>query len=162
MVAATGRPTRGPGTGVVCPQGRSVMWWIRRRASAFAWLPCLVVLASLASCGSPADSDASEAARTFHESVARADGLRACAALSARTRSELEQSGGKPCPAAVLEESLPPLGEPVQTRVYGTAAQVGSTGDTVFLSRFDQGWKVTAAGCTRQPTGLYDCQIQGG
>jgi hypothetical protein len=142
--------------------GRSAMWSIRRRASAFAWLPCLVVLASLASCGAPADSDASEAARTFHESVARADGLRACAALSARTRSELEQSAGKPCPAAVLEESLPPLGEPVETHVYGTAAQVGSTGDTVFLSRFDRGWKVTAAGCTREPTGLYDCQLQGG
>jgi hypothetical protein len=140
----------------------SATWSIARRASALARLSCLLVLASLASCGAPADSDASEAARTFHESVARLDGLRACAALSARARSELEQSAGKPCPAAVLDESLPPLRGRLETHVYGTAAEVGSTGDTVFLSRFDQGWKVTAAGCRREPSGLYDCQIQAG
>ena len=132
------------------------------RSVAFVWLPGVVVLASAVSCGAPADSAASNVARVFHDAVADADGLTACAALSARARSELEQSAGKPCPAAVLEESLPPLSEPIEARVSGTAAQVGSARETVFLSRFGEGWKVTAAGCTLEPTGVYDCLIQGG
>ena len=162
MVTTTGRPTSAPDTDVVSARSRSALWSRRRRAREFAWVPGIVVLASAVSCGAPADSAASNAARAFHDSVDRADGLTACAALSARARSELEQSAGRPCPAAVLEESLPPLSEPIEARVYGTAAQVGSARDTVFLSRFDEGWKVTAAGCTREPTGVYDCLIQGG
>lgn len=44
--------------------------------------------------------------------------------------------------------------------VWGDRAQVVLTGDTVFLSRFPQGWKVAAAGCRSQPKGPYDCDVE--
>jgi len=37
------------------------------------------------------------------------------------------------------------------TQVYGTAALIRFTNDAVFVARFQGGWKVTAAGCTRIP-----------
>ena len=37
----------------------------------------------------------------------------------------------------------------------------GWTGDTVFLLRFPDGWRVSAAGCTPQGEAPYDCEVQG-
>ena len=34
--------------------------------------------------------------------------------------------------------------------------------DTLFLARFDQGWRVTAAGCTPHGDLPYDCTVKGG
>jgi hypothetical protein len=34
--------------------------------------------------------------------------------------------------------------------------------DTVFLSRFPTGWKVTAAGCVPRPGRPYQCAVKGG
>ena len=48
--------------------------------------------------------------------------------------------------------------------VAGHSAQVRYSGDTVFLARFDDGWRVTAAGCRRvstDPAVPYDCAVDG-
>jgi hypothetical protein len=45
-------------------------------------------------------------------------------------------------------------------RVWGEQAQVLLSGDTVFLTRVREGWKVTAAGCRRQAKGPYDCDVE--
>lgn len=96
----------------------------------------------------------------FYTAVAAQDGASACAILSPAARSELEQSAGKPCPRAILEEDVPAVAAPERIEVFGTMAQVRYAGETAFLTRFEQGWRVVAAACT--PTrAKYDCSVQG-
>ena len=48
--------------------------------------------------------------------------------------------------------------------VAGHSAQVRYAQETVFLSLFDDGWRVTAAGCSRtstDPSVPYDCTVGG-
>ena len=52
-------------------------------------------------------------------------------------------------------------GEVTAVEVWGGDAQVRLSGDTVFLSRTQEGWKVVAAACTPQSEGPYDCEVQG-
>jgi hypothetical protein len=48
--------------------------------------------------------------------------------------------------------------------VFGHDAIVRFSGDTVFLARFPEGWRVTAAGCQPGPSDQkpYDCTVSGG
>jgi hypothetical protein len=94
--------------------------------------------------------------------VADGDGDAACALLAPATRSELEQSAGKPCPDALIEEHLPQVDEPVAVDVFGTAGEVRYDAEAAFLARYDDGWRVVAAGCTPQPPHPYDCKVTGG
>jgi hypothetical protein len=43
------------------------------------------------------------------------------------------------------------------TRLQGA----GGEGDTYFLSRFQQGWLVSAAGCEVRGELPYDCDVEG-
>ena len=100
-----------------------------------------------AGCSSSPTNGVSAASQGFYSAVADGDGTKACALLSAATRTELEQSTEKSCPEALLEEDLPePDRGGASTRAYGTMAIVTSAGDTMFLSRFPDGWLVTAVG----------------
>jgi hypothetical protein len=84
--------------------------------------------------------------------------------LAPSTRSELEQSAGKPCPEAILEEDVPEASDPTATEVFGTMAQVRYADETAFLTRSDQGWLVLAVACGSRPEGPerpYDCQVKG-
>jgi hypothetical protein len=60
----------------------------------------------------------------------------------------------------VLSEQVPDVTEPQRTEVFGTMARVSYTGDVVFLTRFEDGWRVVAAACTETRT-RYDCAVQG-
>lgn len=123
----------------------------------------LVPLLALGACGVGAQDDAAlDAAARFHRAYAAGDGAAACATLAPRTRSDLEQSAGKPCLDAVLEEDVPDAGEPLRVHVFGTQAEVKYPGETTFLARFRSGWRVMAAGCRAQPDRPYDCVISGG
>ena len=105
----------------------------------------------------------SSVAHDFYSALAAGDGDGACEALSADTRSELEQTSGQACPLAVLDEGLPGPDAVDPVRVYGTMALVPAGDGTLFLSRFPRGWLVTAAGC--RPTDQadrYDCMLGGG
>ena len=52
-------------------------------------------------------------------------------------------------------------GEP-EIDVYGRDAMVRWGGSTLFLARFDDGWRVTAAGCAPRGEDLpYDCAVEG-
>jgi hypothetical protein len=122
------------------------------------------VLAVTAGCGAPSglSEGASAAATEFARALRQGDGEAACAVLAPRTREELEQSERTPCDRAVTQEQLPD-GDTVRTvDVYGDQARVVLTGDTVFLSHFSSGWKVTAAGCRPRPEQPYDCMVEGG
>ncbi|MEU6064946.1 hypothetical protein ABZ864_10745 [Streptomyces sp. NPDC047082] len=49
-----------------------------------------------------------------------------------------------------------------EVQVYGRRARVVLNADTLFLSVFPAGWKVTAAGCVPRSQQPYQCQIKGG
>ena len=119
------------------------------------------VALSLTGCGGSQQTAVDDAARAFHAAVADRDGSGACDLLAPETRSELEQSAGKACSAAVLEQQLPEAGEIRSTRVYGTMAQVRYDTDTVFLARFSSGWKVMAVACAATPSSRYECEVKG-
>ena len=118
---------------------------------------------ALTGCGSVderGDAAASIAVRML-SAVDGGDGAAACAVLAPDTASELEESAGKPCAEAVLDEDLPAPGAVTGSAVYGQWAQVKLTGDTVFLGAFPGGWRVVAAGCTPREERPYDCAVQG-
>jgi hypothetical protein len=122
-----------------------------------------VVLAGLLSgCGSQGTGEAAAAAQDFARSVARSHEPAACRFLAPATRSELEQSEGKPCAAALAATDLPDAGTLRSTRRYGTMSQAVFTHDTFFLSPFPGGWTVVAAGCDPRGDRPYDCTLQGG
>jgi hypothetical protein len=122
----------------------------------------VVLLLGLTGCGSQPHEDAvTSVADAFQRAFADKDGAAACAELAPETRSELEQSAGKPCAEAVLEEPVGPSSSS-RVEVFGTQALVGAGRSAIFLARFPEGWKVMAAACTPQPVGPYDCSISGG
>jgi hypothetical protein len=86
-----------------------------------------------------------------------------CALLAPATVAALEHDESQPCAAALgrLADSLPNPGDSVQSvAVWGDNAQVRLAGDTLFLTLTEQGWKVTAAGCTAQDEGPYQCRLE--
>ena len=116
---------------------------------------------SLASCAGSQDSAAASVAEQLLQAVADGDGQGACAVLAPAARAELEDSSGKPCAEAVLEEDVGAASSPERIQVYDLMAQVRFASGTVFLSRFDGEWLVTGAACTPQPADQpYDCRIQ--
>lgn len=130
---------------------------------------CLAAPLVLGGCSGAHDGAVREAASTFYDSVAAGDGAAACALLAARARSEVEQATQRSCDEGLLTEDLPEVARPDEVQVFGTMAQVrfvptaDGPGETVFLSRYDDGWRVTAAGCTpRGEDTAYDCQVSAG
>ncbi|MCR1785281.1 hypothetical protein KVF89_22265 [Nocardioides carbamazepini] len=117
-----------------------------RRRPALTAVPALALTLLAAGCGST-DSAAAERAAHFYDALAAGDGTTACADLAPEARSSLEQQDGVPCAQAILDQELAaPSGRAV-TRTYGAMAQVDHPGETMFLSRFKEGWRVTAVGC---------------
>jgi hypothetical protein len=128
-----------------------------RRLSGATVLAALV----LAGCGNTQEERALDAAGAFYSAVADQDGASACDLLTRVTRSELEQSSGKPCDEAVLEEQIPSVQGPGKVHVFGTMAQAAYDADTVFLTRFGDRWLVVAAACSLGQSGIYDCRLEG-
>jgi hypothetical protein len=128
------------------------------------WTALVALAACLAGCATLGEREtaASRAALRFATSVREADGPRACAALAPETRQEVEQSAESPCPEALLQEDLSYRGRVRSVDVYGQQARVVLDSDTLFLSHFPTGWRVTAAGCEPRPQRPYQCQVKAG
>lgn len=122
----------------------------------------VLLTGALSGCSNAADGDVRSTATAFYRAVAEHHAMSACAALAPKTRSELEKSAGKPCEDAILEEDIPSVVQPRTVQRFGTMAKVDFDGETAFLARFQDGWKVMAAVCSDQKDKPYDCQIQGG
>lgn len=131
------------------------------RTGALVALAAALLLGS-AGCGSSHDAAVRSVAEDFHAALAEGDGEAACTLLAPATRSELEDSAGKPCPQAIVEEQLPRPSGTGEVEVFDVNGQVRFDGDTVFLSEFSNRWRVVAAGCTRHPAQPYDCTLSGG
>ncbi|MEW2528638.1 hypothetical protein [Streptomyces sp. NPDC047071] len=123
-----------------------------------------VLLCTLTACGSLSEREdaAGAAAARFAASLRLSDAVRGCAALAPGTREELERSAERPCARALPEAGLPPAGPVRSVEVYGGQARVVTRRDTLFLSSFPGGWKVTAAGCAPRPGKPYRCLVKGG
>jgi len=136
--------------------------WSRTRAG-LPLLPVLAVALLAGGCGGSSDAAVSSVSDAFRQALASQEGARACALLSAQTVSDLEQSSGKPCATAVLHENVPTAGKPTGVQVYGRMAQVRYADDTIFLSRFHDGWRLVGAGCRLTPGAAqrFDCQVKG-
>ncbi len=117
----------------------------------------------LAGCSSVAAAEAHAQAMTFLTAAAT-DPEAACQLVAPGTLARLERDGG--CVAALSALSGSSTGwEDAVTEVASQSAQVRRGDQAVFLARFDDGWRVTAAGCTRasaDPALPYDCLIAGG
>ena len=118
------------------------------------------MVVALIGCGSRDDA-ASQAVDEFTAAIEARRGEQACHLLAPATRAELEQSAGKPCRAAILEETRKNVGRTEIFHVYGDQAQVGFENDTAFLSQFDGVWKVVAVACRPHEERPYDCNVKG-
>jgi hypothetical protein len=132
-----------------------------RAARSGAALTGLLLGLVLTGCGDSEDSAVEAVAGNLLEATSTGDGRAACQMLSPHTRDELEQSSGKPCERAILEESIGRGGAVRDAQVFETMAQVRFDDETVFLSRFDSGWLVVATACTPRPEGPYECSVSG-
>jgi hypothetical protein len=99
---------------------------------------------------------------SFYGAYRAGEGRTACDLLAPATREEVETSAQAPCAEGVVDERLPGAGSVRRTAIYGDQGQVRLERDTVFVAEFPGGWKVVAAGCTAQPSGPYDCELEAG
>jgi hypothetical protein len=137
-----------------------------RRVQHRVMAAALTALALSAPAGCASSGERGAAAATVATRLLTAvddnDGVAACAVLAPDTASALEQSAGKPCARAILDEDLPAPAAVTGTDVYGQWAQVRLAGDTIFLAVFPGGWRVVAAGCVPRQNRPYECVLQGG
>ena len=136
----------------------------RRTASVLVGGTAVLAAVLLSGCGAPVEGEEAGAAADAFTAAETADPSAACARLAPQTVKTLEK-GGATCQEALADAGLPAAGQRRSVEVAGHSAQVRYTGDTLFLARFDDGWRVTAAGCTRDsddPSEPYDCDVDAG
>jgi len=116
----------------------------------------------LSGCGS-GDEAPEQRVRHFQAALQADDARAACADLAEQTRQALEEQEQRPCHEVIGDQGVPGGAGPAEVRRYGSMAQVRGNGDVLFLSRYSDGWRVVAAGCT--PAGgdePYDCALEVG
>jgi hypothetical protein len=118
----------------------------------------VALLAGTVACSSAAQPGVEATAGQFAEALARHDGEAACALLTDDARRGTE-TFARSCAAQLA--GLPDPGAVEQVEVWSDAAQVRLAGDTLFLLRFPDGWRVSAAGCTPVEEAPYECEVQG-
>ncbi|GGM99591.1 hypothetical protein GCM10009721_28290 [Terrabacter tumescens] len=132
----------------------------RRPLLGLLLLPVVLLLAGCSGQGGAESQNAVDAALRFATAV-QGDAGTACDLLAPGTRQELEDQDG-PCPTALPDQNLPRASGPGEAEVYGKDAIVRLSGDTIFLARFDEGWRVTAAGCVDAGKDKpYSCSVKG-
>jgi hypothetical protein len=130
---------------------------VHRRIGARVFAVSAAALA-VAGCSSAADVPVRDAAGRFAAALAQHDGATACALLTDDARSSAE-TFGRDCAAQLA--TLPDPGGVQDVEVWSDAAQARLDGDTLFLLRFPDGWRVNAAACTSRGDAPYDCEVQG-
>ncbi|MCA2185458.1 hypothetical protein [Nonomuraea cavernae] len=120
----------------------------------------LAALALLLAAGCAVDTAApARAAARFHTAVAAHQDEAACAMLTRQAARKLPDPG-ETCATALGDLRLGPGGRVTSVEVWGDDAVVRLAGDTVFLHRFTDGWRVRAAGCEPERDLPYDCALE--
>jgi hypothetical protein len=118
----------------------------------------VVVAAAVSLCGC-ADLEQRQAEQVA-SAFAAADPSARCQMLAPATVAAIEAQWGQPCAQAAAQVELP-RGAVQSSTVWGDQAQVHLVGDTVFLTKTGNGWKVTAAGCRSRGDAPYACRMEG-
>jgi hypothetical protein len=117
------------------------------------------VLALLVSgCSSAEQPEVERVAAQFED--ASGDAQARCGLLMPRALEQLEEESEAPCTEAIQDLPLQG-GEVSRVEVWGGDALVEVGGDTLFLTKAADGWRVAAAVCSPQPEGPYDCEVEG-
>jgi hypothetical protein len=114
-----------------------------------------------AGCGTGGEErDARRAAEKLYAAVAEKRGSVACATLTPAAAHALEQQERESCARAVTSVQLSGS-RASRVRVYETSAAVSfEGGETAFLDHTDEGWRVSAAGCTPMGQEPADCELE--
>lgn len=136
-----------------------------RRAARWGVVPgCGLAVALLTGCASTTEEHDVVATADAFTAAAPTDPSAACGRLAPLTVEDLV-ADGEACPVALADAGLVAPGRRLLVTVAGQSAQVRYAADTVFLARFADGWRVTAAGCRHRsadPAVPYDCRVEGG
>ena len=108
----------------------------------------LVLLALAAGCGTSDDRDQARAAvERFYEAIRAGDGTAACEELGEGLLEQVVSQTQQSCRGVITRFEYEG-GEVVATEVYVTNAKVDlSSGESAFLSREADGWKLSAIAC---------------
>ncbi|MEV4873319.1 hypothetical protein [Streptomyces syringium] len=130
----------------------------------FGVVIAVVAVCAASGCGTVSErrDGATAATALFEKALGSRQYAKVCAVLAPATREELAQSARATCEEAMGQEEVPAGGPVRHVDVYGNQARAVLAADTLFLSRFPDGWKVTAAGCEERPDKPYQCEIKGG
>jgi hypothetical protein len=105
------------------------------------------------------EQDVSAVATRFLDATGRGDAESACALLAPRTREDLSISDGQPCAESLPTDRL--RGTVQDVAVWSNWAQASTDGGTLFLTEFDSGWLIAAAGCQPNGEAPYHCVVGG-
>ena len=97
-----------------------------------------------------------DVAARFVAAVAQSDTVAACALVAPRAVRRMKDQCGQVLPTFRL-----PTDRPDSIQVWGDTAQARTSGDTLFLRRFAQGWRIVAAGCVSRGEEPYECELDG-
>lgn len=92
----------------------------------------------------------------------RADAAQRCRMLAPQTAKNVAGEPGG-CEEAMRQLVFASGAATRGVEVAGESAQVRLADQAVFLARFPEGWKVTAAGCVRDdpdPAVPYECEVR--
>ncbi|GAA5045097.1 hypothetical protein GCM10023259_017580 [Thermocatellispora tengchongensis] len=124
-------------------------------------MACLVACVVLggAGCGVAAEAGPPRAVtERFFAALAEGRAGEACALLARQAAEKVAEE--EPCDRALAGLGLPAGGAVREVAVWGDEAQVRMAGDTVFLHRYADGWRIRAAGCRPDPPRPYDCEVE--
>jgi hypothetical protein len=108
----------------------------------------LLLLTALAGCGTADDrTQARATVERFYDAVRSGDAASACEEVGEGLLEAIESATQQSCRGVITRFEYEG-GEVTGTEVYMTAAKVDlSGGESVFLSREDAGWKLSALAC---------------
>jgi hypothetical protein len=129
---------------------------VSRRSGALLATGAIVLLGS--GCSSAERPEVERVAVQFEDSSG--DAQARCGLLMPRTLEQMEEESEAPCVEAIQDLPLQG-GEVSRVEVWGGEALVEVGGDTLFLTKAADGWRVAAAVCSPQPEGPYDCEVEG-
>ena len=118
------------------------------------------VLALTTACAAPGTDGVTRAADDWLAAARAKDATTLCRLLTPAA-AESAVTGDQTCPQAVGDLRLPGAGPVGQVEVWSDRAQVKAGADTLFLTKIDGDWRVSAAGCTARPGRPYDCEVSG-
>ncbi|WP_220504190.1 hypothetical protein [Microbispora sp. H13382] len=113
---------------------------------------CLTLVA--AGCASADDASITATTERFLSGAGQGRGGQACLLLAPEAARSLDE-----CERQIVSAGLR-TGAVRGVDVWGDEARVRVDGDTLFLHRFPEGWRVRAAGCEPRPGQPYECEVE--